>query len=82
MTVKIDLPKAKLVAHDIRRADRSKQLEPHDLAIAAQIPGTDAVAEEAARQAIRDANAIVQTDIDGAVDEVALKQVLVDAGML
>ena len=82
MTVKIDLPKAKLVAHDIRRADRSKQLEPHDLAIAAQIPGTDVVAEEAARQAIRDANAIVQTDIESATDEATLKQVLVDAGMV
>lgn len=82
MTVKIDLTKAKDIAHNIRRADRDKKLQPHDLLISAQIPGSDAVAEEAVRQAIRDANALVQTDIDAASDESALKQTLVNAGMV
>lgn len=74
--------KAKEIAHTIRRAERNKTLQPHDFLIAAQIPGTDAVAEEAARQVIRDANALVQIDIDNAEDESALKQVLIDAGMV
>lgn len=78
MTIKIDLPKAKDIAHGIRRADRNKKLQPHDLIIATQIPGSDVAAEEASRQTIRDANALVQAGIDNAQDEVALKAAISD----
>lgn len=76
--IKIDVAKAKEVAHGIRKADRAKQMEPHDKAIMMQIPGTPIIEIEAKRQAIRDANAVVQTNIDNAQDEVELKAAIAD----
>jgi hypothetical protein len=76
--IKIDVTKAKEVAHGIRKADRAKQMEPHDKAIMMQIPGTPIIEIEAKRQAIRDANAVVQTNIDNAQDEVELKAAIAD----
>ena len=70
--------KAKEVAHGIRKADRSKQMEPYDKAIMMQIPGTPIIEIEAKRQAIRDVNAVVQTNIDNAQDEVELKAAIAD----
>ena len=69
--ITINVTKAKAIAHDIRRAARSEEFKPYDDAIAKQIPGQMEGAE-AARQAIRDKYAAMQTAIDAAstVDEI------------
>jgi len=72
------MAKAKEFAHGIRKADRDKQMEPHDKAIMMQIPGTPIIEIEAKRQAIRDVNAVVQISIDNAQDEVELKAAIAD----
>jgi hypothetical protein len=64
--IRINLSKAKLIAHDKRRAARELEFVPHDEVIAKQIPGKDAVAAEAARQAIRDEYALMQAAMDAA----------------
>lgn len=64
--IRINLQKAKGIAHDIRRAKRQDEFAPLDAVIAKQIPGNDAAAAEAARQAIRDKYAAMQTAIDAA----------------
>jgi hypothetical protein len=61
--ITINLNKAKAIAHDKRRAARAAEFAPLD--IKATIP-SEAVAAEAARQAIRDKYAVIQTDIDTA----------------
>ena len=65
----IDISKAKNIAHDARRAARSAEFAPLD--IKATIP-SEAVAAEAARQAVRDKYAAMQAEIDAAstVDEI------------
>lgn len=68
-SVKTDQAAAQLIAHDKRRASRSRELAPLD--IQATIPA-QAQAAEAARQAIRDRNAAVQLQIDAATTEAAL----------
>ena len=68
--VKTNMDKAKLIAHDMRRADRDEAFRPLD--VQATIPA-QASAAETARQAIRDADAVKQLDIDAATDEEALK---------
>jgi hypothetical protein len=62
--VEHDLPRCKEIAHDKRRAARAEEFAPHDEVIAKQIPGVDAAAAEAARQAIRDRYADMQEAID------------------
>ena len=71
MSITINIDKAKGIAHDIRRAARSEEFKPYDDAIAKQSPGQMEGAE-AARQAIRDKYAAMQTAIDAAstVDEI------------
>lgn len=61
ITVNID--KAKTIVHDKRRAARSAEFAPLD--IKATIP-SEAVAAEAARQAVREKYAAIQQDIDAA----------------
>jgi len=61
--ITINLDKAKAVAHDKRRAARAAEFAPLD--IKATIP-SEAVAAEAARQAVRDKYAVIQSDIDTA----------------
>lgn len=61
--VTVNLTKAKNIVHDIRRAKRAAEFAPWD--IKATIP-SEAVAAEAARQAIRDRYAAIQNDIDSA----------------
>lgn len=70
--ITINIDKAKGIAHDMRRAARSEEFKPLDAVIAAQIPGNDLVAADAARQAIRDKYAVMQEQIDAAstVDEI------------
>ena len=61
-----DLDACKEIGHAKRRAARAEEFVPHDEVIAKQIPGTDAAAAEAARQAIRDRYADIQDAIDAA----------------
>lgn len=70
--IRINLDKAKAVAHNIRRAARADEFAPHDKVIAAQIPGADAAAAEAARADIRLKYAVMQTAIEAAasVDDI------------
>jgi len=72
----INIDKAKSIAHDIRRAKRAEEFAPHDEVIMKQIPGNDAVEAEAARQAIRDKYATIQTNIDNATNADALKTIV------
>ena len=68
MPIVTNLTKAKTIAHDMRRAKRAEEFEPHDEVISKQIPGADATAAETARAAIRTKYETVQTDIDAAAD--------------
>ena len=61
--IAINIDKAKAIVHDIRRAARSAEFAPLD--IKATIP-SEAAAAEAARQAIREKYAAIQSDIDSA----------------
>jgi len=65
MGIVIDVTKAKAIGHDMRRAARAEEFRPYDEAIAKQIPG-QAEGAEAARQAIREKYAAIQTSIDAA----------------
>jgi hypothetical protein len=69
----VNLDKAKFIAHNIRRAERSKEFAPLD--IKATIP-SEAEAAEAARQAVRDKYAIIQSGIDAAETPDEIKAVL------
>lgn len=62
----INIDKAKAIGHDMRRDARAAEFAPLDEVIAKQIPGTDAQAVEAQRQAVRDKYAVIQADIDAA----------------
>lgn len=61
--IAINIDKAKAIAHEKRRAARSAEFAPLD--IKATIP-SEAAAAEAARQAVREKYAFLQTDIDTA----------------
>ena len=74
--ITIDMTKAKDIAHDKRRAARSAEFAPHDEVIMKQIPGVDAQAAEAARQAIRDKYATLQAQMDAATTVNELKTLL------
>jgi hypothetical protein len=74
--IRIDIIKAKAIAHDMRRAARAEEFKPHDEIIMKQIPGVDAVAAEAARQAIRDKYSAMQTAIDTAATPDEIKVAL------
>jgi hypothetical protein len=69
--ITINIPKAKVIAHDVRRAARAVEFQPYDNAIAKQIPG-QVEGAEAARAVIRAKYTIMQTVIDAAstVDEI------------
>lgn len=68
-----DIVAARSIAHDVRRTERAKQLAPLD--IEATIP-SKAAAAEAARQVIRDNDAVKQANIDAATTEAGLKTAL------
>jgi hypothetical protein len=65
--IRINLDKAKAIAHDERRAARAKEFAPHDEVIAKQIPGASAAEAESARIAIREKYAAIQVNIDAAL---------------
>ena len=71
--ISINIDKAKQIGHDMRRAARAAEFAPLD--ITATIP-SEAVAAEAARQAVRDKYAVMQSAIDAASDVDAIKAAL------
>lgn len=72
--VAIDLTKAKLIGHDIRRAARESELAPLDNAISKQIPNSGVT--DASRQVIRDKYAAMQVAIDASTSVAQLKTAL------
>jgi ABC-type phosphate transport system auxiliary subunit len=72
----ININKAKVIAHDMRRAARSKEFEPYDEIISKQIPGAALQNAEAERQAIRDKYAQIQTQLNAAQSPEELKSIL------
>jgi len=71
--IKVNMNKAKEIAHDIRRAARNEKFAPLD--IKATIPA-EAEAAEAARQVIRDEDALLQIHMDNASSAEELKLLL------
>ena len=71
--INININKAKDIAHDIRRAKRTEEFAPLD--IKATIP-SEAVAAEAARQAVRDKYAAMQTQINSASTPEEIKEAI------
>lgn len=74
--IRINVDKAKAIAHDMRRQARTAEFAPHDKIIAAQIPGVDAAEAEAARAAIRAKYAAIQDAIDAAATPEEIKAAL------
>ena len=74
--IKINLNKAKDIAHDKRKAARAEEFKPYDEVIMKQIPGNDYTQAEAARQAIRDKYAALQAQMDAAQNPEELKTLL------
>ena len=74
--IRINVEKAKAIAHDMRRANRAEEFKPHDDILMKQIPGADAVAAEAARAAIRVKYADMQAAIDAAATPDEIKTAL------
>ena len=70
--ITINVTKAKVIAHDIRRELRTEEFKPYDDAISKQIPGQMEDAETA-RAAIRAKYATMQTAIDAATTVDAIK---------
>ena len=71
--INIDMNKAKVIAHDSRRATRNAAFAPLD--IKATIPA-EATAAEEARVVIRDNDTALQVSIDAASDAVELKALM------
>jgi hypothetical protein len=71
--ITIDLPKAKVIAHDSRRATRTAAFAPLD--IKATIPA-EATAAEAAREVIRTDDAALQVSMDAASNADELKALM------
>jgi hypothetical protein len=71
-----DLDRCRAIGHQHRRAARAEEFAPLDALIAKQIPGVDAAEAEAARQAIRERYADVQTAIDAATTPEEIKTAL------
>lgn len=72
----INVDKAKVIAHDIRRRAREKEFAPHDAIIMKQIPGISFDEAEAARQAIREKYAEMQAQIEAAQTPEEIKAAL------
>ena len=73
--IKINVDKAKTIAHDMRRAARADEFKPFDEAIAKQIPNA-AEGAEVERQAIREKYAAIQTQINAATTPDEIKTAL------
>jgi len=73
--ITINLDKAKIIGHEIRRKNRSAEFAPYDDVIAKQIPGQFEDAESS-RQSIRDKYVAIQLQIDSATTPDQIKQAL------
>lgn len=73
--IKIDMTKAKAIAHEARRTARAAEFKPFDDAIAKQIPGQMDGAETE-RQKIRTKYAALQIQIDAASSVYELKELM------
>ena len=71
--ITIDMTKAKVIAHDVRRSVRNAAFAPLD--IKATIP-SEAEAAEASRAAIRSADATLQLSMDAATTADELKALM------
>lgn len=71
--ITINIDKAKIVTHDARRVARAVEFAPLD--IKATIP-SEAVAAEAARQAVRTKYAELQVVVEAATDVAMLKTIM------
>jgi hypothetical protein len=71
--ISINLDKAKIIVHDIRRATRTAEFAPLD--IKATIP-SEAASAEAARQAVREKYAAIQIEVDSASSITELKLIV------
>jgi hypothetical protein len=69
--------KVKVIAHKKRRQARAEEFKPHDDIIMKQIPGDSAAVAEAARQAIREKYAEMQTAIDAATTLSEIKAAII-----
>lgn len=76
--ITININKAKIIGHDIRRRARAEEFKPYDEVIIKQIPGTDVQAAESARQAIREKYAVIQEQINAASNSQEIKNSFVD----
>jgi hypothetical protein len=74
--IRINVNKAKQIAHDMRRTARAAEFAPHDEAIAKRLPGTAEAEAEAARAGIRAKYAVMQTEIDAAATPDEIKVAL------
>lgn len=72
----VNMNKAKLIAHNIRREMRAQEFQPYDDIISKQIPGNSFQEAEQARQAIRQKYETMQQEIDQATTPEMLKQIL------
>ena len=71
-----NIPKTKLLAHDMRREKREEEMKPWDDIVMKQIPGQDAALAEVERKKIRDTDAIKQTNIDNATTVEQIKNAI------
>lgn len=71
--IRINIDKAKAIAHDVRRAKRAEEFAPLDIKVT--IP-SEAAAAEAARQAVREKYAAMQSAIDSAQTTEQIKTAL------
>lgn len=73
ITVNVD--KAKVIAHKLRRIAREDEFQPYDNVVMKQIPG-QVEAAEAERAKIRAKYAVIQENIDAAATPTEIKQAL------
>jgi hypothetical protein len=71
--IRINIDKAKNIAHDVRRAKRAEEFAPLD--VKATIP-SEAAAAEAARQEVRERYAEMQQQIEAAQSAEQLKAII------
>ena len=64
--ITINIEKAKVIAHELRREARAKEFAPFDEIIVKQIPGVSIQDAEAQRQLIRDKYHVMQEQLDAA----------------
>ncbi len=74
--IKIDMAKAKVIAHEARRAARAAEFEPLDAVIMKQIPGNNPAAVEAERLKIREKYAALQDQMNAAQTPDELKALM------